>query len=109
MDIPLNHPSFVRRHLAVRPAGLLRGVKILQNNSEVSGKRRRYEVRDDADKTRVIELKGRFIDPLPALSIDGEAIELGRPLAWYEYAWLGRGWRSPGVRCCLFERPNLPE
>lgn len=89
MDIPIDHPSFLRRHLVVRPAGLLRGVKLLQNNSEVKGKRGRYEVRDDADKTRVVELKGRFIDPLPSLSIDGEAIELGRPLAWYEYAWLG--------------------
>ena len=89
MDIPIDHPSFVRRNLAVKPAGLLKGVKLLQNSSEVSGKRGRYEVRDDADKTRMIELKGRLIDPLPSLSIDGEAIELGRPLAWYEYVWLG--------------------
>lgn len=89
MDIPINHPSFVRRHLAVRPAGLVKGVKLLQNNSEVSGKRGRYEVRDDADKTRVVELKGRLIDPLPSFSIDGDKIELGRPLAWYEYVWLG--------------------
>jgi hypothetical protein len=68
---------------------LLRGVKLLQNNSEVKGKRGRFEVRDDADKTRVVELKGRFIDPLPTFSIDGESVALGRPLAWYEYAWLG--------------------
>lgn len=89
MDIPIDHPSFVRRRLAVRPAGLLRGVKLLHDSSEVKGKRGRFEVRDDTDKTRVVELKGRFIDPLPVLSIDGESIDLGRPLAWYEYAWLG--------------------
>lgn len=54
----------------------------------MKGKRGRFEVRDDSGRARVIELKPRLLDPLPSFSIDGEAIPLGRPLAWYEYVWM---------------------
>lgn len=89
MDIAIDHPSFHRRHIALRPAGFFSGPKLLQNNAEVSGKKGRYEVRDDSDEARIVEIKGRFLDPLPKLTVDGEEVALGRPLTWYEYAWLG--------------------
>jgi len=89
MDIPIDHPAFVRNPLIVRPAGFFGGVKLLQKNWEVKGKRGRFEVRDDGGRARVVELKPKLLDPLPSFSIDGEAIQLGRPLAWYEYAWMG--------------------
>jgi hypothetical protein len=89
MDIAIGHPSFVTRSLSLRPAGMLRGAKLLQSGSQLRGKRMTFEVRDDADRSRVVRIKGRFLDPLPVIEIDGEPIHLGRSLTWYEYAWMG--------------------
>jgi len=89
MDIPIGHASFVHRPLSVRPAGLLKGAKLYQAGSPLTGKRMKFEVRDDSDRGRTVQVKGRFLDPLPVIEIDGETIQLGRPLRWYEYAWMG--------------------
>ena len=89
MDIAINHASFQQRHLALRPAGFFRGPRLLQNNGELTGKKGRYEVQDDSGRARVVEVKGRFLDPLPKVTVDGADYELARPLAWYEYAWMG--------------------
>lgn len=88
-DIPIPHRDFVSRPLAVRPAGFFKSVQLIQGGAAIRGKKRRFEVRDDARRARVVELKARIMDPLPLVSIDDESIELGRPLAWYEYAWMG--------------------
>lgn len=89
MNVPIAHASFVRRPLSLQTAGWLKGPRLLAEGREVEGKKNKFEVRDDSDRTRVVQLKGRLLDPLPVLEIDGEALHLGRPLAWYEYVWMG--------------------
>jgi hypothetical protein len=89
MDIPVLHPAFVQKPLSVRPSGMFRGPKLLQAGTVLSGKRMKYTVRDDTAKARAVQIKGSLLDPLPVLDIDGESIRLGRPLRWYEYAWMG--------------------
>lgn len=89
MTVPIAHASFVRRPLALRPAGWFKGPRLLSAGREIDGKKNRFEVRDDTERTRVVQLKSRFLDPLPVLEIDGEPVQLGRPLAWYEYVWMG--------------------
>jgi hypothetical protein len=37
----------------------------------------------------VARLRSNGIDPVPRLEVDGKAIELARPLKWYEYLWIG--------------------
>jgi hypothetical protein len=89
MDMPLQHPSFTRQPLVVRTAGIFKGPIVLQAGSELKkGKNASFEARDDTDKARIVRLKGRFIDPLPIVEVDGETVELARPLRWYEYAWM---------------------
>jgi len=37
----------------------------------------------------VISIKHKFLDPVPGVEVNGEKVELARPLMWYEYLWMG--------------------
>jgi len=89
MNIPIPHESFTVRSLSVKPAGFWTGPKLLLDGSEVNGKRNKYEVPDNSGMTRKIKLSASLFDPIPKVEIDGEKIELVRPLIWYEYVWMG--------------------
>src|SRR6266571_1917844 len=46
-------------------------------------------LRENSGQEREIRLKTNGLDPVPKVQIGGQAIELARPLAWYEYVWMG--------------------
>ena len=89
MDYPFEHPDFQGRGLVVRTTGLFGGTCLVLDGATVEGKRAKYPVRDNAGRSRVIKLKGNGLDPIPKVDIDGTIISLTRPLAWYEYTWMG--------------------
>jgi hypothetical protein len=53
------------------------------------GKKNKYEVPDNGGMTREVQMKHNWLDPIPKLEIDGEAIQLAEPLIWYQYIWMG--------------------
>lgn len=83
MDYPIEHPDFEGRNL------VLRGYQLVVDGQVVPGKRGRFDVRDNQGQTRVIQLKSNGIDPIPKIILGEETILLVRPLAWYEYLWMG--------------------
>ena len=89
MDYLVEHPDFQGRGLAVRIGGLFAGARLVLDGALVARKRAKYSVRDNEGRSRVIRLKGNGLDPIPKLDIDGDIISLTRPLAWYEYIWMG--------------------
>ena len=89
MDLPIGHEAFTGRGLAVRTGGFFKGPRLLIDGAEVKGKRLRFKLRDNVGNEREIRLKGNALDPIPKVEIEGETIELVRPLAWYEYVWMG--------------------
>lgn len=89
MDIPVEHEGFSGRGLTVRLAGLFSGMELLLDGETVAGKRLKYQVRDSNGNEVEIEIKPHFVDPVPRLIIDGETVQLARPLKWYEYLWMG--------------------
>lgn len=89
MDISVQHRSFSKRRLGVRPASFWKGSRVLVDDQLVPGKGNRYEVEDDEGRLRQIVLKQMFLDPIPTVQIDAEPpIALARPLRWYEWAWM---------------------
>jgi len=89
MDLPIKHEAFAGRGLALRTAGFFKGPRLIIDGGEVKGKRLRFSLRDNSGQEREIRLKTNGLDPVPKVQIGGQAIELARPLAWYEYAWMG--------------------
>src|SRR5439155_937042 len=85
MDLPITHEAFAGRGLAVRTAGFFKGPRLIIDGGEVKGKRLRFSLRDNSGQEREIRLKTNGLDPVPKVQIGGQAIELARPLAWYEY------------------------
>lgn len=89
MDIPIAHQAFQGRGLMVRPAGLLKGPRVVIDGSEVKGRRLRFPVRDNSGNELVIRLRSNGIDPIPKVEMLGQVLELARPLKWNEYLWIG--------------------
>jgi hypothetical protein len=89
MDLPLESPDFQARGLAVRLGGFFRGPRIVIDGSEVKGRWRRFLVRNNRGEEVTIRLISNHIDPIPKVMIGSTAIQLARPLEWYEYVWIG--------------------
>ena len=89
MDLPIKHEAFAGRGLALRTAGFFKGPRLIIDGGEVKGKRLRFSLRDNSGQEREIRLKTNGLDPVPKVQIGGQAIELARPLTWYEYVWMG--------------------
>ena len=47
-----------------------------------------FHLRSNAGSMLALKLKGRFLDPIPNLTVGGETIQLVPALKWYEYAWI---------------------
>lgn len=88
MEIPLKVPGFNSKVLSVRTAGFWSGSKLLVGGVPAEGKRGVYSVPNDSSEAVAIQLKSSFLDPVPKVVVGTETIELARPLAWYEYAWM---------------------
>jgi hypothetical protein len=89
MEIPVAHPEFQIRRLAIETAGWIRGPRLLVNGAPVKRAKGRYTVTSDAGTEVAIELKHNFLDPVPKVKIGDNLVELARALKWYEYVWLG--------------------
>jgi len=89
MDIEIKHPRFEGRGLKLQTAGFFTGPRLWIDGAFIKGKRGNYEVRDNTGAPVAIRLAPRFLDPIPRLDIAGDRVELARPLAWYEYVWMG--------------------
>jgi hypothetical protein len=89
MELNVPHPAFQKQRLAVRTAGFLRGPGVLLNGVPVKRARGKYAVKDDGGRDVVVALKAKLADPVPDVKINDQKIELARPLAWYEYLWIG--------------------
>lgn len=88
MDFPIEHEAFAGRGLALRTAGFFKGPRLIIDGTELKGKKRKFSVRDNYGAEREIRLKNNGIDPVSKVEIEGQTLELVRPLAWYEYAWM---------------------
>ena len=88
MDIPLQLKGLENRNLKLRAAGIFSGPKILMGQDKVKAKRGQYVFQNNQGQEVCLKLKWNFIDPIPRLDLDGEIIQVARPLKWYEYAWM---------------------
>ncbi len=89
MDLAVHDSSFVRQTLAVRPAGLLCGAKVLLGGVVVKPVKREYLLLDDLGHQVSMRLKTNIADPIPLVILRGQPIRLARAFAWHEYAWIG--------------------
>ncbi len=87
MQIKIAHPAFQQQQLAVAAAGLLSAPCLFLNGKKIAGQKGNYTVQNDAGDSVVVRLQRIYPDPIPRVTIDGAAIEIARPLAWYSYAW----------------------
>ena len=105
-DIPIDQEAFVGRSLMLRPATLFSGARLLIDGAPVKTTLRtgqfwfgwsmaprlglpRFLVRDNRGNEVAVRLKSNGFDPIPKVDIDGQVLQLARPLEWYEYAWMG--------------------
>ena len=89
MEIPIVHDRIKGQRIVLRTAGFFSGAKLFLNGNAIKGKRGKYVLRDGQGKEFTVKVKANIFDPIPKLDIDGEQIQLARPLAWYENLWMG--------------------
>ena len=89
---PIEHESFAGRGFALRPPRPFGASVLVIDGADVSGKRGRYTVRDNAGNPVEIRLKRSGVDPVPKVVIGERTIQVARPLAWYEYGPLALSW-----------------
>ena len=90
MDIPVLHERFEGQRLAVRagvgfhdPQLVLDGAPLTP--SDGSGQ---FVVADRSGTPVSVVLAPTWVDPIPKVYLDGETLELARPLGWLEYLWI---------------------
>ena len=91
MKLPILHESLAENELFLQGPGLFSGAKLIagQNPIRKSGRGRTYTYTSLSGKTLEIELKQKvFLDPIPALSINGVEQLLVPKLLWYEWCWI---------------------
>ena len=89
MDIEISHSGFIGRGLILRQAGFFSGPKLFIDASEIKKQKGIYNLKDNAGNSVELKIKSNGIDPIPQLFINGEKLEIARPLFWYEYLWMG--------------------
>lgn len=90
MQYPLSLDGFEGQMIAVQAAGFLAGPRLLVNGqSAAKGPRRGQMLLRRNDGREVIATwKSQLID-VPQLVVDGQAIHVVEPLAWYVWLWSG--------------------
>jgi len=89
---PVPAAGFSRSPVEIETAGFLSGARLLQNGERATkGPQRGTWLlrRDDGtDATARLRPSLLGLDPVPLLDIDGQRVEIARPLRWYEIVWL---------------------
>jgi hypothetical protein len=89
MRIAVKHPAFKSRHLSVEQASFFSGPKLLLDGVVVKKEKGAYPVASDSGQPVMIQMRYNLLDPIPTIKVGGAAIELAKPLRWFEYAWIG--------------------
>lgn len=88
MEIPVTVRGMEGQKVALR-AGIFTGPKLMVNDQLIAKQQGMFYARSDKGANIGIKLKGRFLDPIPNLIVNGETIVLAPPLAWYQYVCMG--------------------
>jgi hypothetical protein len=86
--MPIAHPGFEGRGLALRPAGMWKGAGLVLDGQPVPMQGGVFLVKDNAGAQVLIKFVRSFIDPIPKLSIGGQVVTLAPPFTWYQYVFI---------------------
>lgn len=93
MRFALKAPGFEVKTIEIETAGFFTGVRLLQNGEPAPKGARRgtFALRrdDGGESTAKLRPSPFFVDPVPAVEIDGRRYEVVPPFRWYELVWLG--------------------
>jgi hypothetical protein len=89
MRIGIKHPAFKSKHLSVEQASFFSGPKLLLDGVVVKKEKGGYSVVSDSGQQVTIQMRYNLLDPIPTIKVGDAAIELAKPLRWFEYAWIG--------------------
>jgi hypothetical protein len=89
MRIGIKHPAFKSKHLSVEQASFFSGPKLLLDGVVVKKEKGGYPVVSDSGQQVMIQMRYNLLDPIPTIKVGDAAIELAKPLRWFEYAWIG--------------------
>ena len=89
MNIPVILPGIEGQNLALCPAGMFAGAKLMLNGKPLTKQNNFFFVKSNTGSTLAIKFKNRFLDPVPDLEVGGQTVTLVPPLQWYQYVWMG--------------------
>jgi hypothetical protein len=89
MRIAVKHPAFRSKHLSVEQASFFSGPKLLLDGVVVKKEKGGCPVVSDSGQQVMTQMRYNLLDPIPTIKIGDAAIELAKPLRWFEYAWIG--------------------
>ena len=89
MIIPINLVGFEGQDLTLETAGFFKGARILVDGKPAAkgSKRDQYVIYDNNAFKVVVQLKQSFLDPVPKLIVDGQSLQLAKPLNILQWIW----------------------
>jgi len=88
MRIGIKHPAFKSKHLSVEQASFFSGPKLFLDGMAVTKQKGLYPAVSDSGQPVMVQMRYNLLDPIPTVKIGDAAIELAKPLRWFEYAWI---------------------
>jgi hypothetical protein len=88
MDYPITAEGFENREFTLRPGGFFKGARLWIDGQEVPKglKRGFYSLKRNDGQEVLARFRG-FLDPIPAVEIDGKITRVVEPLRWYQWVW----------------------
>lgn len=84
MEYIVSHPGFQQQILSVHTTSAFKHPILLLDGIKQNKSNRQYLLKNDTGEDVIIQLK-RFLDPVPAVTIDGLKVKIAPRLTWYEY------------------------
>ncbi len=94
LDFPIEILGFENRYMMIRvryffgPKLFLDGKEVVPVKKSFFTKNREYLVTSNFGKPVKLKLAHKFLDLVPKIKIDGQTIEIARPLNTWEYIWM---------------------
>jgi len=88
-EIEINHPALGTNKLVLQLPKFLGSPKLFFNGDAVEKEMGKYSLSKELGTNFEVRIRQLFYDAIPKLEINGDEVQLAKPLKWYEYAWMG--------------------
>lgn len=90
-NFTIEHPQLNGKNLKLIVNNLGGQARLYLDGTEILGRRGTFDLSEELNVPCVVKLKQQLHDIVPKVIVNGDSVEIEKPLKWYEYVWSGLG------------------